>query len=53
MSQYTTKVKVKVRVPSREAMGNVLTVFGITWPGIEPTTFPVSGQHSTTRPLCC
>ena len=38
-------------VPSREASGPIFTVFGMTRPGIEPTTYRSQGGHCTHRPL--
>lgn len=38
-------------MPSREAMGAILTVFGVTQLGIEPIIYQSRGAHSITRPL--
>lgn len=32
------------------AMGTILTVFGVTQPGIKPKTYQFQGGHSTTGP---
>ena len=47
---YLLDLAFKCWVLSKEASSTIFEVFGITRPGIEPTTSRTPGEHSTTRP---
>ena len=47
---YFHDLTFKCRALSKEASSTILKVFGMTWPGIEPTTSHTPGEHSNTGP---
>ena len=47
---YVLDLSFKCQALSKEASSTIFKVFGMTRPGIEPTTSRTPGEHSTTRP---